>query len=291
MWKHLTLHERQTIEIQLKRWSNQKEISCVLNKSESTISREIINNSIIKRWSNKKEYLAIEADHKAYVRRWWAKSQSMKINMNTELQLYIINELQRTDIITSPKSIAHSWNNKAQNKKDYITHESIYKWLDQGAQDKYRKYLLYNKWYKKIKAVKWSRIIWRIWLDKRPEEATNRWEKGHFEADLVVSNKWNKAAILTLIDRRTRLPRIFKLQDKSSQNIMELIAWMKEEIGIKSVTFDNGMEFAFHYQLHQYRIETYFCEPYHSREKWSIENLNRIIRRFFPKGTNYCKLS
>lgn len=291
MWKHLTLQDRQTIEIQLWRWSTQKEISKVLKRSESSISREISNNSTQKKWSHTREYLALEADHKAYVKRRHAKTQSMKINMNTALKLYIISELQRKDIITSPKSIAFARNQKTEDKKKHITHESIYKWLEKPAQDKYRNLLLYKKWYKKVKAIKGSKITWRVWLDERPDEANNRTEKWHFEADLVVSGKWNKEVLLTLTDRKTRLPRMFKLKDKWSKNIMDIIAEIKEEIGIKTVTFDNGMEFAYHYLLHEIWIDTYFCEPYHSREKWSIENLNRIIRRFFPKGTNFADVS
>lgn len=287
MWKHLTLQDRITIEIQLKRWTNQKEIARVLKKSESSISREITNNSVTKKWSNEKVYLAKEADHKAYVRRWHAKTQSMKINMNNKLKQFIISELEREDKITSPKTIANEWNEKTEDKTKHITHESIYKWLEQPAQDKYRKYLLYKKWYKKVKVTKWSKIIGRVWLEERPESANNRNEKWNFEADLILSSKWNKSAILTLIDRYSRLPRIFKLENKWSENIMNLISSIKDEVWIKTVTFDNWMEFAFHQLLKSNWIETYFCKPYHSREKWSIENLNRIIRRFYPKWTNF----
>ena len=286
MWKHLNLQNRITIEIQLNRWSKQKEIAKVLKRNESVISREVKNNSVKKKNSNKTEYLALEADNKAYLRRYNAKTQSMKINLNTELKLFIISELERNDKITSAKSIAFEWNKK-ENKKDTITHESIYKWLEQPANDKYRKYLLYKKWYKKIKAKKWSRIIWRNPLEMRSKEANERTEKGHFEADLVVSCKWSKSAILTLIDRKTRLPRIHLLKDKSSDNIMQIIKSEKEKLWIKSVTFDNWMEFAYHKILQDSWIDTFFCEPYHSREKWSIENLNRIIRRWYPKGTDF----
>jgi IS30 family transposase len=69
----------------------------------------------------------------------------MKINMNIGLKLYIISQLQRRDIITSPKSIAFSRNKKTKNRSKHITHESIYKWLEQPAQDKYRTNLLYKK--------------------------------------------------------------------------------------------------------------------------------------------------
>jgi hypothetical protein len=74
--------------------------------------------------------------------------------MNTELKLYIIAELQRKDIITSPKTVANERNKKTENKKKHITHESIYKRLELPANDKYREFLLYKKGYKKIKATK-----------------------------------------------------------------------------------------------------------------------------------------
>lgn len=287
MGKHMTWQDRETIEIQIKRWSTQKEIAQVLKRSASSISREISNNSIKKKWSNQYKYLALEAHHKAYVRRWRAKTQSMKISMNTELRFYITSELQRKDIITSPKSIAFEWNSKTEDTSKHITYESIYKWLEQPANDKYRKELLYKKWYKKVKAIKWSKIVGRIGLEERPTEANDRKEKGHFEADLIVSNKWNKSVLLTLIDRYSRLPQIFKLPSKWSKSIMDLIASIKDTVWIKTITFDNWLEFSFHQLLKGIWIETYFCKPYHSWEKWSIENLNRIIRRYYPKWTNF----
>ena len=64
---------------------------------------------------------------------------------------------------------------------------------------------------------------------------------------------------------------------------MECINQVKDEIGIKSVTFDNGMEFAKHYILNRNKIKTYFSQPYSPWEKGSIENLNKLIRRSFPK--------
>ena len=74
-----------------------------------------------------------------------------------------------------------------------------------------------------IKVTKWSKIIWRTSLEERSEEANNRTEIGHFEADLVVSKKWCKSAFLTLLDRKSILPRIYLLKDKISANIMEII--------------------------------------------------------------------
>lgn len=291
-YTHLTIFDRQTIEIQLKRWMKQSEIAEILKRHKSTISREIKLNSVVKKWKKKKQYLAKEAHLKSYLKRYYCKTQSMKINMNTTLRLFIIYHLKRKDILPSPKVIANLRNKTQTEKKNYITHTSIYSWLETGIWNKYKDLLLYKyKGYKKVKAVRWSRILWRIGLDQRSEKASNRIERWHFEADLIVSKKWFKWALLTLIDRKTRLPRIFKLNNKNSENVMKVIARVKDDIWIKSVTFDNWMEFAKHQLLNDIWIDTFFCEPYHSWEKWSIENLNRIIRRFFPKGTIFDNIS
>ena len=235
--------------------------------------------------------------------------QSMKINMNTELKFFIIQQIQRTDIIPSPKVIAALWKQEQkeqvwklwENKKIItISHTSIYSWLETGDGNKYKQFLAHSfKGYKK-KRQKWEtwmkgKIKERVWIEERPEIINKRWELWHFEADLIVSSKWikgketHKSVLLTLTDRKSRLPRIYKLRDKESQPIMDIIQSIQDELGIKSITFDNGMEFAKHYLLEW--IQTYFCNPYSSWEKGSIENLNKIIRRFFPKGTNFDEVS
>lgn len=290
----MSLQERESIEFHLKKWRNQKEIAGILLRSEPTISREIQKNSVKKRWSKKKEYLAIEAHIKSYLRRYYAKTQSMKINLNTQLQQFIVTELSRKDILPSPKNIAKKRNNSCHSKKKHISHTSIYSWLETWMGEKYKRYLMFkHKGYKKNKEVSdsISKIIGRVGVEDRPEIINNRSEQGHFEADLIVSKKWFKGALLTLIDRKTRISRIFKLKNKESENIMNIISTIKDELWMKSVTFDNWMEFAKHYLLHEYGIDTYFCNPYSSWEKWSIENLNRIIRRFFPKWTVFDRVS
>lgn len=291
-YKHITIFDRQTIQIQLKRGTKKIEIAKILNKHKTTIYREIKNNSILKKWSKKKQYLAEDAERKAYLKRYYSKRQSKKINFNQKLKLFIIYNLKRKDIIPSPKIIAYLWNQTQLDKKDNISHTSIYSWLDIGAWDKYKKLLLFkHKGYRKTKKIKWSRIIWRISLDERSEWANNRTEKGHYEADLIVSKKWFRWVLLTLIDRKTRLPRIFKLKSKSSEKIMQLIIKIKDEVLIKSITFDNWLEFAFHKLLNDVWIDTFFSKPYSPREKGAIENLNKVIRRFYPKGTIFDNIS
>ena len=293
MHKQINYQDRVTIEIQLKRLAKNYEIAKIIWKDDTTIWREIKRNSVKKKWSNKTEYLSEEAEIKAYQRRWRKELQSMKIDMNSEMQKFIIEQIQRTDIIPSPKVISKLWNEKQKENKTKISHTSIYKWLETWMWNQYKKYLAFkHKWYsKKKEKANNVKIKDRIAIEQRPEIINNREEKGHFEADLIVSKKWFKWALLTLTDRKTRLSRIFKLKDKSSEYIMNLIASIKDEVWIKSVTFDNWMEFAFHHILKNIWIETYFCNPYSSWEKWSVENLNRIIRRFFPKWTIFDEIS
>lgn len=286
-YRQLNYQDRVTIEIQLNRKSTQKEIAWIVWCSSWTISREIQRNRVKKRWTNKVVYLAKEADIKAYQRVWRAKSQSMKINMNSELKLFIIKQLLRKDILTSPKLIASMRNRQLTEKNSHISFVSIYKYLETSDGYKYKKYLAHKlAWYKKRKTQLMKvKIQHRIDIDERPKIINNREEQGHFEADLIVSKKWFKGVLLTLIDRKTRLPRIYKLKNKKSKPIMHIIKNLQHELWIKSVTFDNWMEFAKHYLLNEHGIETYFCKPFHSREKWSIENLNKLIRRFYPKWT------
>lgn len=288
-YNQLTKQDRITIEIQLSRWAKQKEIAKILWRDAWTVSREIKRNRVRKRWKDMSVYLSKEADVKAYQRCWRSKTQSRKINMNTQLKLFIISELESENIYLSPKIIAQKWNKK---HIFQISHTSIYAWLETGDGNKYKKYLAHSyKGYKTNKAPKKSKISWRVWIQKRSYENENRSETGHFEADLIVSKRWFKWAILTLVDRRTRLPRMFQLKDKSSGYIMKCITEIQDEVWIKSVTFDNGMEFAKHYLLNRKWIDTFFSDPYSPWQKWSIENLNRMVRRTFPKGTNFDKVS
>lgn len=137
--------------------------------------------------SEKKEYLSKEADIKSYQRCWRKNTQSKKINMNTDMRLFIISELESENIYISPKIIAAKWN-----KKDtvHISHTSIYAWLETGDGNKYKKHLAHSyKGYKTNKKERQSKIQQRIGIEERSYENEYRIETGHFEADLIVSKK------------------------------------------------------------------------------------------------------
>lgn len=289
MWKHLSKEDRLEISILYNKWYKQCEIVKELWIKKYIVSKELKRNSVVNQDTWEKEYQGKKAQLKHYQRRRNTKRQWMKINSYTPLKLYVIAKLKK---YTPPKTIANNWNIENKDKVN-ITHESIYKWLDTWDWNKYKKYLLHSyAWYKNKKEKSEKVIIpQRAWIEERSAIINERKELWHYEADLIVSKKWFKWVLLTLIDRKSRKWHIVKLKNKETKWVINAIKKVRNKLWIKSVTFDNWREFSHHYKLRNYWILTYFCNPYDSREKWSVENFNKIVRRWFPKWTIFDNIS
>ena len=131
-------------------------------------------------------------------------------------------------------------------------------------------------------------------IDKRPDYINLRSGIGHWEIDTVISRK-SKAAIMVLVERRTRYVIIKKLFAKTAYNMHNATVKSLKKYPskiIQSLTYDNGTENAFH-EFTNYTLgtESYFCNPYHSWEKGTVENIIGIIRRFYPKKTDWKNIS
>ena len=111
----------------------------------------------------------------------------------------------------------------------------------------------------------------------------------------MVSSRKGKGALLTMAERVSRYTIIAKLDEKTSSqtNLALSFALSKYPKGlVKSTTYDNGLEFAGHKEVNNViNMTSYFCEPYHSWEKGTIENRNGVIRYYFPKGTDFSKIT
>jgi len=133
-------------------------------------------------------------------------------------------------------------------------------------------------------------ILYTTPIKYRPKEINERQEFGHWESDSIVSKK-SKPALSVQAERVSRLVRMTKINNMSANETEEVIKLQIECLGtenIKSLTFDNGGEGANHWKIrNEYHIETYFCDPYCSWQKGTVENTNGLIRRYFPKGTNF----
>ncbi|MDL2229691.1 IS30 family transposase [Treponema sp. OttesenSCG-928-L16] len=138
------------------------------------------------------------------------------------------------------------------------------------------------------------RIQNRTMIEKRPAGANDRTEPGHWEADTAIPRE-SKAAFMAMVERTSRFLMARKLKSKMAvymdQAIFLCLSILPKKLR-KSITYDNGTENALHEKTNK-RLETksYFCNPYHSWEKGSIENRIGILRRYFPKKTNWALIT
>lgn len=138
-------------------------------------------------------------------------------------------------------------------------------------------------------------------ITDRPEHINLRLEYGHWEMDLVVGTAGSRAVLLTLTERMTRQELIYKLPNKQAATIRAVFDKLEAAVPdfrrrFKSITTDNGSEFLRYEELRQsihggIRFEIYYCHSYAAWEKGTNENHNRMIRRWFPKGTNFDRVS
>ena len=142
-------------------------------------------------------------------------------------------------------------------------------------------------------------------IEKRPPEIDGRQEFGHWEMDLVVSCRGGHKCLLVLTERVTRMEVIRLIRDKSAASVVRALDTMERKWGTRfpqvfqSITMDNGSEFADYIGIERSvykrceskRTRTYYCHPYCSSERGSNEKQNQMIRRKFPKGTNFDKVT
>lgn len=145
-------------------------------------------------------------------------------------------------------------------------------------------------------------------IEQRPEEIDEREEFGHWEGDTVYSVKGKRKttrALLTLTERKTRKEIIIAIPNRKAETVVKALDALERKLGarrfraiFKSITFDNGTEFAAAEELERScvnkrlpRTKVYFCHPYSSWERGTNENTNGMIRRRFPKGTNFAAVT
>lgn len=136
-------------------------------------------------------------------------------------------------------------------------------------------------------------------IEHRPAEIAERETFGHWEMDSIMGCKGSKAALVVLTERLTRQPIIIRVQDHTMESVVRALDRLERCMGAKfrevfqSITVDNGCEFQDckgmerSRRARKPRTKIYYCHPYSAYERGSNENMNRIIRRFFPKGTNF----
>ena len=251
-----------------------REIARALGRSPSSISEEIKRNSV------NGSYDPIKADHKAYVHSRYRRLQWRKINHDVGLRAYIIEGLKKH---WNPDEIAGSM--KQQGLSFYTSKTAIYEWLRTSRGDRYCEHLYSQRHYRKKHKTKTKRILipHRIGIEARPLGATNRTRYGHWEGDTVVSGRrsGSTASISVMGERKTKYVVAMKIPNLKPKTHMHAVKHMTRNVFVKSSTWDNGIE---NQQHQKFGMPTYFCDPYSSWQKGGVENVNKMLRRYFPKG-------
>lgn len=171
---------------------------------------------------------------------------------------------------------------------------TLYQWIDRGIMKTTNLDLL-EKLSRKPKVTsqkqRQNKRVLGTSIDERPEEIESRETFGHWEIDTVVGSKTKSdAVLLTLAERQTRFEVILKLAGKDAHSVNQAVQTLRERAGesftqlFKTVTSDNGSEFAGLHNSLQDAVNVYFSHPYASWERGTSENQHKFIRRFIPKG-------
>ena len=212
----------------------------------------------------------------------------MLLHQNDALKKYVVSKLKKG---WSPDSI--SGRMKEQELDFYASKRAIYEYLYSPYGQRYCKYILshrYTRKKRKGKKIKRSLIPNRISIHDRPEEVNDKTEYGHYEGDTIVSGKktGSTASLVTIYERKAMYIDAKKIASLSPAEYNPAVTHVFSKLlNTKSWTLDNGIENVKYEALQKdLGIKTYFCDPYSSWQKPGIENANKLIRRFIPKGSN-----
>jgi IS30 family transposase len=288
----LNVEEREKVFYYLTLNKSYREIGSLLGRSHTTISREI------KRNNKDGEYSPSRADELSR-RRYRKCGRRKKIDTNIDLFEEVFNKLFKK---WSPEQISSHLRDKYHgNLQMQISHESIYKYIYAQPKGELKKHLLKylrqkgrkNK-NRKLSHEKRGQIPDAISIHERPKEVEERKVPGHWEGDLIMG-KDHKTALGTLVERTTRYLFIVPLKGKKAKDVREAFTEHFLDVPEKlklSLTYDRGKEMVQHKQLTEDTgVEVYFADPHSPWQRGTNENTNGLIRDFFPKGTDFSKVS
>ena len=245
----------------------------------------------LKRNASAQGYRPAYASQQAHARRW----RGSKLVRDPSLQALVLERLGRG---WAPQTVAARL---AQDCNRQISHETIYRFI--AAQIRrtndyaWRHYLPQGKskrgWRGRKGGSPAVHIHRRVSLSERPPAAADRLEPGHWEADLILFSAYRQA-VLALHERSSRLTALIAQPSKAAapvaDSLQRLLAPLPARLR-RTLTFDNGTEFALHHRLiDQLGIQTFFCDPHAPWQKGGIENAIGRLRRWLPRKTNLTTL-
>lgn len=308
-WKQINEKKRYQIEALLKAGKQPKEIAKQLGYSIRTIQREMKKGSVEQMvrypspnrekgdMGNKLVYCA-DASQRQHDEKASNKGRNLKIGSDHNLARYIEDKIRvehwSPDAVIGYIKANHLDFEVTICTKTLYNYISMHLFLGISNDDLLRKRDGTKHEYHRVRTVALNNRNGKS-IEERPEAINQREEKGHWEMDLVVGKKGTKPVVLTLVERKSRKSIYILTKNKTQQEIILSIKRISKKIGgdfsqvIKTITTDNGSEFLDGAGIKEASgcSEIYYTHPFCGWEKGSNENGNSILRRFFPKGTDF----
>ena len=295
-YTRLTDQERESISRGLAQHKSIRQLARELNRSPSTISREIRRNK------GKSGYRAFSASRRAKAAASSRKRGKRKIEKQEGLLSYVMEKLQREwspQEISKRLKIEYAWDMNMQ-----VSHEAIYQYIYVLPRGELKQLLIkglrqerkHRRPQKRGDTAETrGKIANMLSIEERPAEVAERSVPGHWEGDLILG-KYKRSALGTLVERTTRYTILVPLgEHKDAASVREAYAEAFKSLPAelkKSLTYDQGKEMSEHEQFTiDTGIQVYFAHPGSPWERGTNENTNGLIRQYFPKGTDFTQVS
>lgn len=294
LYTRLTMFEREEISRDIAVGASIRSIARSIQRHPSSVSREV-NRCVVDR----KYYRAIFAQgrHTKMLRK---QRSNRKLDTNPALREIVLGYLNKK---WSPQQIAKRLKTLYPNDMTMrVSHETIYSFvyvLPRGSLKKeivncLRREHQYRQKQKPNRQKTSGAIQDFLSIEERPAEVADRIIPGHWEGDLLMGSR-NASAIGTLVERTTRMTFLVKLENKDAKAVREAFAQEFQSLppGLKrTLTYDQGQEMAQHKIFtKETNISVYFAHPHSPWERGTNENTNGLLRQYFPKGTDFKKIS
>lgn len=286
-YTHFTLDERKYLQKLLSEGHSLRQIAAILERSPSSISREIKRNRTTK-------YPKRKPDNKYWYNHWRANTLAIARRRvkrcaafvpGTQVWEYIVEKL---NLFWSPEAIAGRWHQEHP-EEPRLCVSSIYRYIKTCRFPNItpKKHLRRRGKRRISKDSPFQTIHPDRLIPQWPDEIISRSRIGDWEGDTVYGGV-GKGLLVSLADRKSRYLRIAKISSRNSTETRESIVKLLSGLPVKSISLDNGSEFSEFQKLEEdLHTLVYFAEPHKPWQRGTNENTNDIIRFFFPKGFDF----
>ena len=280
-YKHFTLEEREYLQLLLEKGYGVRQAARALKRDPSSVSREISRNKSSKGYNHWHAHcLSIERKRKSH--------PMTRLAENSEFGAYAREKL---NLFWPPECIAEMWARSHPN--DRVGFTTIYRWLKKGKLEGFSRKTHLRRRGKKIQTrqAKYNTIHPDRLISDWPEETKKRVRLGDWEGDTVYGGI-GKGFIVTLVDRKSRFLCSALVKSRSPKETKESIIRALKGKKVLSLSLDNGSEFSLFRELEkELKAPIYFAKPHAPWQRGSNENMNGLLRFFFPKGCDFLSIT